>query len=186
LLSKFQKNRRKKFKLLSLNQFPHLKTIREDGKTFEENAIKKAMGYAKKTGLPTLAEDSGLCVDALGGKPGIYSARFSGAQKSDVANCKKVLTLLRPMRKLEQRKAHFYCAVAICMPDRIVGVVSGRVTGRIAFQMLGSSGFGYDPILYYPGFKRTFGQVSPSRKNKVSHRFRALKKSIYLLDQFNR
>ncbi len=178
-----QKSRvHKKFKLTSLNAFPHLKSIHEDGKTFEENAVKKALGYAKKTGLLTLAEDSGLCVDVLDGRPGIYSARFAGPRKSDAANCGKVLKLLQGVKNLKKRRAHFYCAVAICTPEKLIGVVKGRVTGQIAFEKRGPNGFGYDPIMYYPAFRKTFGQVSPQRKNRVSHRFRALRKAISLLN----
>lgn len=182
LLRQFQKGKRKRFQLVSLKEFPHIRSIREDGKTFEENAVKKARGYSRKTGLLTLAEDSGLCVDALGGRPGVYSARFAGAQKSDAANCRKVLKLLQRVKNPNKRRAHFYCAVALSSPSAVIGVVRGKVTGRIAFRKEGQNGFGYDPLMYYPAFRKTFGQVRPAVKNRVSHRFRALKRAISLLN----
>ena len=184
LIKKLRTKHRLKIELVSLNKFPHLKTIREDGKTFRENAIKKAIGYAKKTGLLTLAEDSGLVVDALNGRPGVYSARFAGGRKDDLANCRKVLRMLKQIKNPKKRRASFRCTVAICTPDRVIKVVNGNVTGQIARDVLGPNGFGYDPIMYYPAFGRTFGQVHGYLKNSVSHRSKALKKAALFLNHY--
>jgi XTP/dITP diphosphohydrolase len=174
------------FRLISLRDFPQVKEVKEDGKTFVENAEKKAMGFAKQTGLLTLAEDSGLCVEALEGAPGVFSARFAGAEKDDIKNCEKVLRL---MEKLPDncRGASFVSAVAVAAPERILGVVEGEVRGAIARQMRGRDGFGYDPIfLYGPYEGKTFGEVSPEMKDRVSHRAEAIRKAKKILEEFAR
>lgn len=172
------------FELLTLKDFPKVCEVEEDGKTFEENAVKKAMGFAKQTGLLTLAEDSGLMVDALEGSPGVYSARFAGPEKDDIKNCQK---LLRLMEKLPQncRGAVFKSVVAVAAPERLIAVTEGEVRGEIAFQMRGANGFGYDPLFIYgPYGGKTFGEVSAAMKHKVSHRARAVLKAREILQAY--
>ncbi len=163
-----------------LADFPAVQEVPEDGATFEENASAKALGYARQTGLLTLAEDSGLCCDALDGAPGVYSARFSGLDKDDHANNLKVLRLLEKIPD-NCRGAHFKSAVALASPDKVLGVVSGEVHGVISREIRGTQGFGYDVIFYYPPFGKTFGEVPAEMKYKVSHRFKALQKTKELL-----
>lgn len=169
------------FEVLGLADFPNIVEVPEDGKSFEENAIAKACGYAKQTGLLTLAEDSGLCCDALEGAPGIYSARFSGADKDDHANNLKVLRLLEKMPD-NCRGAHYKSAVALANPEKVFGVVSGEVHGFIHKELKGTQGFGYDVLFYYPPFGKTFGEVPAAMKYQVSHRFKALQKARTLLE----
>ena len=157
----------------TLKDFPNLKDPEETGKNFEENALIKARAYCQATGLLTLAEDSGLCVKALGGKPGVISARFAGPLKDDDANMDKVLEKIKKIPK-GKRQAWYESAVAIASPDGREEVVLGKVEGELLFEKRGTGGFGYDPIFYYPPFKATFAQVPQEEKNKVSHRFRAL------------
>jgi len=169
------------FEVVGLSDFADIVEVPEDGKSFEENAIAKASGYAKQTGLLTLAEDSGLCCDALEGAPGIYSARFSGLDKDDHANNLKVLRLLEKMPD-NCRGAYFKSAVAIANPQQVFGVVSGQVHGFINKQLCGNQGFGYDVLFYYPPFKKTFGEVPSEMKYQVSHRFKALQKARTMLE----
>lgn len=171
------------FKIFSLRDFPNVKEVTEDGVTFEENALKKATGIAKQTGLLTLGEDSGLCVEALEGNPGVYSARFAGPEKDDLKNCQKVLRL---MEKLPDncRGASFKSAVAIATPERLIGAVEGEVRGAIAHEMRGSGGFGYDPIFIYGPYGKTFGEVSAEKKHRVSHRAQAVEKAKKILLDF--
>ncbi len=167
------------FKFVSLTAFPEIKSVREDGKTFEENAIKKAVYVAKKTGCFAIADDSGICIDALGGKPGIRSARFAG-YKGDEANNSKVFRSLKGVSD-KDRKAHYHCSIAIASPDKVIGCCEGKVYGRITHERIGEKGFGYDPLFYFPPFKKTFAQVSLKQKNRVSHRAKALKKAVRIL-----
>ena len=164
----------------SLKDFPHCREIRETGKTFAENASLKALGYAEQTGLLTLAEDSGLCCDALEGAPGVYSARFAGEGKKDQENNAKLLKLLEKVPD-NCRGAHFASAVAVARPGKLVGVVEGKVYGVIGRESRGRFGFGYDPVFYYPPFGKTFGEAAPEMKNSVSHRAQALEKAKALL-----
>jgi XTP/dITP diphosphohydrolase len=171
------------FEIVTLRDFPDAKEVVEDGKTFEENAVKKAAEIARETGLLTLAEDSGLAVEALEGSPGVYSARFAGPEKDDVKNCQKVLRLMEKMPDT-CRGASFISAVAIASPERLIGVVEGEVRGGIAYEMRGSGGFGYDPIFIYGPYGKTLGEVSPEMKHRVSHRAQAVEKAKkILLDQ---
>lgn len=160
----------------SLKDFPHVKEIKETGKTFRENAGIKALGYARQTGLLTLAEDSGLCCDALEGAPGVYSARFAGTGKDDYQNNLKVLKLLEKVPD-NCRGAYFVSAIAVATPEKIFGVMEGVVHGVIAHEIRGNQGFGYDPLFYYPSFGKTFGEVPAEMKNKASHRAQALQKT---------
>ena len=147
--------------------------VEETGDTFEENAILKARAYAAESGLLTLADDSGLAVDALGGAPGVHSARYAGPDATDEDRYRK---LLREMESVppEDRAARFVCVVAVCTPDGQVHTAEGDVKGRIAFEPRGSQGFGYDPVFYIPGLRMTMAQAGPEIKNRISHRAVAL------------
>lgn len=150
-----------------------LEEVEETGKTFEENALLKAEAGLKTTGLTTVADDSGLCVDCLGGKPGIYSARYSGSHGNDKANNEKLLNELKNVKK-EDRTAHFSCAVVCLFPDGRKISVTGKCEGYIDFAPHGNHGFGYDPI--FISEKGCFAELSDEQKDSISHRGRALKK----------
>ena len=141
----------------------------ETGTTFEENAFIKAEAACRETGLPAVADDSGLCVDHLGGEPGIYSARFSG--EGDAANRR---LLLKRLEGIVGRKAYFESAVCLCMPDGKTYFGEGRTHGRILQEEIGENGFGYDCLFYSDDLKKSFGLASAEEKNSVSHRYRAL------------
>ncbi|HEV3197719.1 MAG TPA: RdgB/HAM1 family non-canonical purine NTP pyrophosphatase [Bryobacteraceae bacterium] len=143
----------------------------EDGATFEENAIIKARHYGRHAPGLLFADDSGLEVDALGGAPGIYSARFSGPRATDAENNR---LLLEKLRGVENRTARFVCALALVEGERVRGVYRGEVEGAILLEPHGSAGFGYDPLFYYPPFGCTFGEASDERKFSASHRGQAL------------
>lgn len=162
-------------KITSLDDYLNMPKIIENGKTFKENAIKKAVKVSRFTGKLALGEDSGLCVDALKGAPGIYSSRFSGSDKNDLKNNLKLLKLLEGL-PLNKRKAHYVAAVALADKNGLIGVVEGRCDGVIGFEQKGSSGFGYDPLFVIPKFNKTFGELGEKIKHKLSHRFKAFKK----------
>lgn len=143
--------------------------IEETGETFKENAKIKAYAIAEKYSLPALADDSGLCVEALGGAPGVYSARFSG--EGDAGNRK---LLLKRMEHITKRRAYFESAVCLCMPDGRTYFGEGRTYGRILQEEIGENGFGYDCLFYSDDLKKSFGAASEDEKNSVSHRYRAL------------
>jgi len=166
--------------ITSLADYPAAPRIIENGKTFAENALKKAVKIARYTGKLTLGEDSGLCVDALGGAPGVYSSRFAGKGKSDGQNNLKLLKLLEGL-PLQKRKAHYVCAVALADKRDLIKVAGGRCSGVIAFRPQGKSGFGYDPLFLIPKYRQTFAQLGPRIKHRMSHRFRALEKARSLL-----
>ncbi|NIA04410.1 MAG: XTP/dITP diphosphatase [Proteobacteria bacterium] len=154
-----------------LNDYRKLPPVIEDGATFEENAYKKASHYARVLGLPCLADDSGLVVEALDGRPGVYSARYSGEDARDWDNCEK---LLREMAGKDNRKARFECVLSLATPGGPALTWEGRCEGEIITERHGDAGFGYDPVFYYAPFGKTFAEVSMAEKNKVSHRGRAL------------
>jgi XTP/dITP diphosphohydrolase len=162
-------------RLYCLADFPDLPAAIEDGLTFEENACKKAMTAALATGIPSVADDSGLVVDALEGRPGIYSARYAGIGASDAENNRK---LLHDMAALEpqQRKAFFYCAVALCFPDGTCKIFSGNLNGVLLDSPRGDGGFGYDPLFLLPDYGKTLAELGMEVKNGISHRGRALEK----------
>ncbi|MDD4908134.1 MAG: RdgB/HAM1 family non-canonical purine NTP pyrophosphatase [Candidatus Omnitrophica bacterium] len=170
-------------KITSLADYPVHPRIVENGKTFKENAVKKAAKIAVYTGKLTLGEDSGLCVEALGGLPGIYSARFSGGSKDDRSNNRKLLRLLGDL-PIGKRKASYFCAAALADEKGLVGVVEGECRGRIGFVPKGRSGFGYDPLFIIPEYKKTFAQLGPGIKHKMSHRFRALQKARKIIAKY--
>ncbi len=169
-----------KIKVLDLNDFPAAPRVEEKGKTFEENAAAKALKIAKFTGRLTLADDSGLEVEALGGRPGVYSARFAGRNAADEANNRKLLRALAGVPKLK-RKARFVCVIALADKDKLAGLVRGECGGRIAFEPDGKNGFGYDPVFFSPKHNKTFARLSPGEKNAVSHRGKALRKAKKLI-----
>lgn len=146
----------------------------ERGRTFSANARTKALYYARRWKGPVMAEDSGLEIDALGGAPGVRSARFSAPRPSDEKNIRKVLRLLQGL-PAARRKARFVCVMVLVEGGRVVGEFRGQVEGRIAAEPRGQSGFGYDPIFYYPPFKKTFAELAPGAKNEISHRGRAVR-----------
>jgi XTP/dITP diphosphohydrolase len=144
----------------------------EDGATFDENAVKKAMHYAPHAPGPLFADDSGLEVDALGGAPGVYSARFSGPQATDESNNR---LLLDKLSGVTNRTARFVCAIALVQAGHVRGIYRGAVEGRILDAPRGSGGFGYDPLFYYDPFGCTFGEATDEQKFTASHRGQALR-----------
>lgn len=172
-----------RLKLLSLDVYKNAPLVVENGKTFQENAIKKAVKLARFTGQVCLGEDSGLCVDVLNGAPGIYSARFSGSGKSDIKNNLKLLRLLKDL-PIAKRKAHYVCAVALADKRGLIEVVEGNCSGLIALESKGSAGFGYDPLFYIPKYKKTFAQLGEKIKHKMSHRYYALKKAKRIIQKY--
>ncbi|MDA8235448.1 MAG: XTP/dITP diphosphatase [Clostridia bacterium] len=164
----------------SLEDYPELGEIEENGTTFEENALIKARAVAQHTGLPAMADDSGLEVDFLNGAPGVYSARFAGEPKSDEANNAKLLRELAGVPE-ENRSARFRCVIALVHPDGREYTAHGTCEGRITFEPSGSGGFGYDPLFYVAEFDKTFAQLDSTSKNTISHRGRALKDAIKIL-----
>ena len=150
-----------------------LDDVEETGTTFAENAFIKADAAFKKTGLPSVADDSGLCVDALDGRPGIYSARYAGDNATDEEKISKLLTELEDVED-EKRTAHFACAICCILPDGSKIEVEGRCHGKIAFEPCGDGGFGYDPVFMYGD--KSYAQLSAEEKDAVSHRGQALRK----------
>ncbi len=164
----------------SLNDFGPIPEVVEDGKTFEDNAYKKAHFTAKVLGFPALADDSGLVVGALGGQPGVFSGRYAGEGAGDGAN---ILKLLSAMEGVSDRRAAFECVIAIAVPRGPALIYSGRCEGEIARGRTGKNGFGYDPVFFYQPLGKTFGEMSQEEKNRVSHRGKAMAK---LLDEFDK
>jgi XTP/dITP diphosphohydrolase len=162
--------------LVGLEDYPDAPEVAETGATFEENALLKARAIAAFTGLPSVADDSGLCVDALNGMPGIFSARWSGTHGDDKANLNLLLAQIADVPD-ERRQANFTCAAAIAYPDGATHVVLGQVTGQLIREPRGSGGFGYDPIFVPDGFDVTTAEMTADEKDAISHRgkaFRAL------------
>ena len=172
-----------KVKITSLRDYPQAPYIVENGKTFQENAIKKAVGIARFTQKLTLGEDSGLEVAALGGRPGIYSSRFSGKDKSDLKNNLKLLRLLGNLQ-LSKRRARYVCSVALADKNGLFGTAQGFCSGLIGFELRGSLGFGYDPLFIIPKYKKTFAQLGLGIKHKMSHRFHALNKARDIMREY--
>lgn len=155
----------------SLSDFGPIPQAIEDGETFDENAYKKAHHVAKVLGLPAIADDSGLVVEALDGAPGVYSARYAGESASDDDN---VTQLLAEMQGKTNRKAYFQCVLSIAVPSGPALTYEGRCEGRIIDKRRGEGGFGYDPVFYYEDLQRTFAELTIAEKNRVSHRGKAL------------
>jgi len=163
------------FELHSLDQYPSAIEVDESGDTFAANAALKATQQARRLGQWVLGEDSGLCVDALGGRPGVYSARFSGPGATDASNNRKLLEELKGLPP-DQRRAHYVCHATLSDPQGVVRAESeGHCYGRILTAEAGSGGFGYDPLFEIPEYHRTFGELSPAVKAVLSHRARAMR-----------
>jgi XTP/dITP diphosphohydrolase len=160
-------------KILPIGSYPGIPDVDEDGATFAENAVKKARFAAQATGLPALADDSGLVVDALGGRPGVYSARFAGKGAGDSANNLKLLAEMAGIVP-SKRTAAFHCVLAFCLPDGACRTFEGRLPGIILEEQQGDGGFGYDPLFLVPEYGQTLAQLSLEIKNGISHRGRAL------------
>ncbi|MFE4174935.1 RdgB/HAM1 family non-canonical purine NTP pyrophosphatase [Streptomyces sp. NPDC056909] len=166
--------------LVGADAYPGVPDVKETGVTFAENALLKAHALADATGLPAVADDSGLCVDVLGGAPGIFSARWAGTHGDDTANLNLLLAQLSDIAA-PHRAAHFACAAALALPDGTERVVEGRLPGTLRTSPTGTGGFGYDPILQPDGDTRTCAELTPAEKNAISHRgqaFRALVPAI--------
>ena len=158
--------------VVGLDAFPEISDIEETGKTFEENSLLKARTISKLTGLPALADDSGICVDALDGAPGLYSARYSG--NGDSANNQKLLDALRDVPDAK-RTAYFICVAAFVRPDGFEKVEEGRFYGKIMHEVVGSGGFGYDPLFQPDGLNCSSAQLTAEEKDAISHRGKAMR-----------
>ncbi len=169
--------------IVSLADYTDMPEIVEDGKTFRANAIKKALTISRHTGTLVLGEDSGLEVEALGFKPGIYSARFAGDQADDRKNNKKLLAELNGVA-LKHRRARYRCVAALTDGEELIGTVSGSCEGHIALKPKGHNGFGYDPLFLAPEYNKTFGELPPEVKERLSHRGKAMKKVKKLLKHY--
>lgn len=168
------------YEVASLTDYPGAPEVAEDGATFAENAVKKAVAVARYTGHLALADDSGLEVDYLGGAPGVLSARFAGEHGNDRANNEKLLGLLAGVPP-EKRTARFRCVMAIATPAGEVWTAEGSCEGLIAEAPRGEGGFGYDPLFYVPELGKTFAELEPEVKNRLSHRARALEQAKEIL-----
>ncbi len=155
----------------SLDDFGPVSEVEEDGKSFDENAYKKASFVSRVLGLPALADDSGLIVEALDGAPGVHSARYAGKDASDEEKC---LKLLQAMQGKTDRKAAFECVISIAVSAGPALTYEARCEGLIADKLAGSNGFGYDPVFYYPSAKKTFAELTMEEKGRISHRGKAL------------
>ncbi len=160
--------------LVGLEQFPNLQDVEETGESFFQNAVLKARTVCQETGLPTIADDSGLSIDALGGAPGIFSARWSGVHGNDRANIDKVLAQLEATSE-EERGAHFTCVTAFVMPDGREASAEGILSGKILRQPIGNNGFGYDPIFLPDGSELSLAQLDATTKDFISHRGQSLR-----------
>jgi XTP/dITP diphosphohydrolase len=170
-------------RIVSLRSLACPPTVVENGRTFEENALKKARTLAEFSGLLTLADDSGLEVDSLNGAPGIFSARYAGEDADDVRNNEKLLSEIAKVTP-ERRTARFVCALALCFPRACGGtewMVHQSCEGRIVLEPKGANGFGYDPLFFYSPFGKTFGEIDSETKATVSHRGKALKELAKIL-----
>ncbi len=170
--------------VLSLADFPAVEEAVEDGATFRENAAIKAHHYYRHTGVPCLADDSGLEVDALGGRPGVYSARYSGDGATDLANNAKVLTEMESAPD-EERTARFRCSMVLYDGEQEL-ISDGTCEGLLLREGRGENGFGYDPIFFLPQYGRTLAEVGQAEKNAVSHRGKALRKMIEKITNIGR
>ena len=155
--------------------------VEETGTTFEENSLLKARAVMEASGMPAIADDSGLCVDALNGAPGIYSARYGGEGVDDTARYK---LLLENMRGQSPRTAKFVSVITCCFPNGDVICARGECPGTIAFAPMGEGGFGYDPVFFIPGLKKTFAQLTAEEKNAISHRGKALEAFKVKLEEY--
>jgi XTP/dITP diphosphohydrolase len=160
--------------LVGVEAFPSVGEVAETGVTFEENAALKARTVARATGVAAVADDSGLCVDVLGGAPGVFSARWSGAHGDDLANLRLLLDQLSDVSN-EFRGAHFACAAVLALPDGTIRVAEGRLDGTLVREPRGAGGFGYDPIFVPVGQSRTTAELTAAEKDAISHRGQAFR-----------
>ena len=160
--------------LVGLEEFPHTTEVEETGSTFRENALLKARSICRETGLPAIADDSGLCVDVLNGAPGIFSARYAGVHGEDEANNVKLLSELESFPE-DKRGAHFTCAAALVLPDGREHVAEEFFEGSILFAPIGDQGFGYDPLFRPHGLDISSAQMSAEEKDLISHRGKSLR-----------
>ena len=169
--------------ILSLDDFPDIPVVEEDGDTFEANAVKKATEYAKHTGLFTLADDSGLLVDALGGAPGVRSARYAGENATDFENNAK---LLEELKNVDEggRTATFICCIALADKKGLIRTVTGKCDGEILTMPQGRGGFGYDPLFKKLDYSKTFAKLPLELKNRISHRGMALEKALLAIERY--
>jgi XTP/dITP diphosphohydrolase len=167
-------------KIFTLNDFPECPDIIEDGETFEENAIKKALSVAKYTDMTALADDSGLEVYALNRAPGVHSARYAGEDTDDKRNIEKLLYEMYSYAG-DKRKARFVCSVVLVLPDGKTNTFHGYIEGRIGTESKGCGGFGYDPVFYPEGYTKTFSEMDEDEKDAISHRGMALNKAYQFL-----
>lgn len=168
--------------VVPIGEYPGFQEVEEDGETFADNAIKKAVAAAEFTGELSLADDSGLEADALNGAPGVHSARFAGEFKDDAANNRKLLKLLEDVPD-EKRTGRFRCVIAIAEPHGRVHTAEGACEGIILRELKGEGGFGYDPLFYVPTYKQTFAEIDLEQKNSISHRGKALRKAVEILNR---
>ena len=169
-------------RIRSLDEFPDAPDVVEDGVTCEANAVKKARAIAEFTGLPAVADDTGLEVDALGGRPGVYAARYAGEGATYEDNCRKLLLELAGVPR-ERRTARFLTVAAIALPSDGVRVAQGLLDGVIAEEASGALGFGYDPVFFVPELGKTLAQLSADHKNRISHRAKAFMQAKDLLQE---
>ncbi|WP_214413492.1 RdgB/HAM1 family non-canonical purine NTP pyrophosphatase [Sphaerisporangium fuscum] len=163
-----------KIELVGLEEFPQIGEVAETGLTFAENALLKAHAVAAASGLPAVADDSGLCVDALNGMPGVFSARWAGSHGDDEANLRLLLAQVSDVPD-GRRQGHFACAAALALPSGEEHVVEGTLTGTVIRAPRGTNGFGYDPIFVPEGESRTTAEMAPGEKDAISHRGRAFR-----------
>ena len=168
--------------LLGLEKFPHIGDVAETGLTFAENALLKAHAVARGSGLPAIADDSGLCVAALNGMPGVFSARWAGRHGDDEANLDLLLAQLADVPD-GRRAAHFACAAALALPSGEEHVVEGVLHGTLLRERRGANGFGYDPIFVPDGHDRTTAEMPPEEKNAISHRGRAFRALVPVITE---
>jgi XTP/dITP diphosphohydrolase len=164
----------------NLADFGPIPEVIEDGETFDDNAYKKASFTARVLGYPAMADDSGICVDALDGAPGVYSARYAGKNATDADNVKKILDELKSH---ENRNAAFKCVISIAVPTGAALTYEGECKGVITDKPIGDNGFGYDPLFFYPEFNKTFARLTIEEKGRVSHRGHALKQIAEDMDK---
>ena len=169
--------------LQTLQEFPNAIEVVEDGRSFAENAAKKAIEQARHLGVWVLAEDSGLCVDALDGAPGLYSARFSGEDATDASNNRLLLERLEGV-PTAKRGAHYVCHIVLSDPQgKVVLETEGKCHGQVTSELRGTHGFGYDPLFLIPEYRRTFGELGPAVKGMLSHRAKATRTFVNDLTQ---
>ncbi len=167
--------------VLSMRDFPEAPDVVEDGETYQDNAKKKAVDIAKYVGVLALADDSGLEIDALGGAPGVHSARYAGSDASDADRIAKLLAATRNVPD-DERTARFKCAVAVAEPNGRADVVMGVCDGKIIREPRGNQGFGYDPVFVPHGYDKTFAELGEQIKNHISHRAKAFRMALKLIE----